>query len=431
MFVWLSLFACSNSGLLNSLEDADVQQRVDCVDVRDGVEGAFLFGEAETTADREACSTAIHAIGGPENATGIFSVDAWGEGAFTLEQRDWNGTVLSSHRGLLDGDAVELTLPFTGEHAVVLIPEEPDAGGTYSVSWTCETGCDANWSRYPFFMMHGMGTLADDGGLSFGAGLLNDAGYVAYEPRVDPFMGSAARTEQWRNYLDMWRTSGTWRNVHVIAHSMGGVDARRLTSAHDPKRQIATVTTLGTPHHGSPIADITLDVFEEYSWTEPTLEGIADALALFMTDSDNDQDLYQQLVDLSTDGMAAFNEEHPDRDDVWYRSWVGITCGWMDFSCRFTFGNETSSWQLWLFRPQFDEPNDGLVTVESAMWGDVQGVLAGDHFDISGLEDHDNGFEPEPFFLNEAERLTAWERGTYGPNEPQAYTIDEVFSFFE
>ncbi len=43
--------------------------------------------------------------------------------------------------------------------------------------------------------------------------------------------------------------------VHVIGHSMGGLDARQLLA--DPKwaGRILSLTTIGTPHHGSAIAD--------------------------------------------------------------------------------------------------------------------------------------------------------------------------------
>src|SRR5437868_3724757 len=48
--------------------------------------------------------------------------------------------------------------------------------------------------------------------------------------------------------------------VHIIAHSMGGLDsrtliARNLNGLSAPGR-IASLTTLSTPHRGSPVADL-------------------------------------------------------------------------------------------------------------------------------------------------------------------------------
>src|SRR5690348_17253469 len=48
--------------------------------------------------------------------------------------------------------------------------------------------------------------------------------------------------------------------VHIIAHSMGGLDSRTLIARNyhglsQPGR-IASLTTLSTPHRGSPVADL-------------------------------------------------------------------------------------------------------------------------------------------------------------------------------
>src|SRR5262249_51798438 len=43
--------------------------------------------------------------------------------------------------------------------------------------------------------------------------------------------------------------------VHIIAHSMGGLDARVLLSDPAWSGRILSLTTIGTPHLGSPLAD--------------------------------------------------------------------------------------------------------------------------------------------------------------------------------
>ena len=43
--------------------------------------------------------------------------------------------------------------------------------------------------------------------------------------------------------------------VHLIGHSMGGLDARRLLAEDGWKERILSVTTIGTPHLGSSLAD--------------------------------------------------------------------------------------------------------------------------------------------------------------------------------
>ncbi len=43
--------------------------------------------------------------------------------------------------------------------------------------------------------------------------------------------------------------------VHIIAHSMGGLDARHMIVNHDMADKIASLTTIGTPHLGTSFAD--------------------------------------------------------------------------------------------------------------------------------------------------------------------------------
>src|SRR5262245_41809375 len=43
--------------------------------------------------------------------------------------------------------------------------------------------------------------------------------------------------------------------VHIIAHSMGGLDARYFISKLGGADRVLSLTTVGTPHRGSPFAD--------------------------------------------------------------------------------------------------------------------------------------------------------------------------------
>ena len=43
--------------------------------------------------------------------------------------------------------------------------------------------------------------------------------------------------------------------VNLLAHSKGGLDARYLISTLGMEAQIASLTTISTPHHGSSVAD--------------------------------------------------------------------------------------------------------------------------------------------------------------------------------
>ena len=47
--------------------------------------------------------------------------------------------------------------------------------------------------------------------------------------------------------------------VHIIAHSMGGLDARHMIVDLGMADKVASLTTIGTPHRGTILADHLLD----------------------------------------------------------------------------------------------------------------------------------------------------------------------------
>jgi pimeloyl-ACP methyl ester carboxylesterase len=91
---------------------------------------------------------------------------------------------------------------------------------------------------------------------------LNSQGFDAWHTQVD-WAGSVAKrsTDLKREVESILRSTGAER-IHVIAHSMGGLDSRHMLfdSRNDGfYRKVASVTTISTPHRGSPVADFILD----------------------------------------------------------------------------------------------------------------------------------------------------------------------------
>ena len=197
---------------------------------------------------------------------------------------------------------------------------------------------------------------------------------------------------------------------HLIAHSMGGLDCRYLIASlarrgayeSEPqlaRKRIASLTTIGSPHRGSPIADMVLDVIDvpltfrsgaeelrgAWTWNKIS-QRIGAAVGVDVTGISN----------LSTESMVGFNERVRDVDGVCYQSYAGHR--------RFKM---LSPWYLparWI--RQFGErhehndpsnlcgpagvhcaggPNDGLVSVGSARWGRFKGVVPLDHLEQIGL----------------------------------------------
>ena len=89
--------------------------------------------------------------------------------------------------------------------------------------------------------------------------MLKSKGYHVYHSRVSWAAEVDRRAEDLRNsVLDIIEDSQT-EKVNIIAHSMGGLDARHMLFNDRDKgkihEHIASLTTISTPHEGSSFAD--------------------------------------------------------------------------------------------------------------------------------------------------------------------------------
>lgn len=86
---------------------------------------------------------------------------------------------------------------------------------------------------------------------------LQAGGHTAQFPPVPPIGTCESRARVLADAIQQAYPTGA---VHIIAHSMGGLDSRMLIARNlhglsDPGR-IASLTTLSTPHRGTPLADL-------------------------------------------------------------------------------------------------------------------------------------------------------------------------------
>jgi triacylglycerol lipase len=83
---------------------------------------------------------------------------------------------------------------------------------------------------------------------------LERRGLTVIAPQVNPFGSVAQRGDQLGAVLLRQVPAST--KAHVVAHSMGGLDARHaLTRVAGVANCVATLVTIGTPHRGSRVAD--------------------------------------------------------------------------------------------------------------------------------------------------------------------------------
>jgi triacylglycerol lipase len=83
-------------------------------------------------------------------------------------------------------------------------------------------------------------------------GWLRSAGNRVLVTKVPPIAGIEARARRLGAQI---AAAFPDEPVHLIGHSMGGLDARMLLSDPDWSHRVLSLTTIGTPHLGSSIAD--------------------------------------------------------------------------------------------------------------------------------------------------------------------------------
>lgn len=81
-------------------------------------------------------------------------------------------------------------------------------------------------------------------------------GFKVFHPNQD-FAGSVdLRAEQLRDRVKEVMESEGVSKVHIIAHSMGGLDARHMIVDKGMAEHVASLTTIGTPHLGTSFAGL-------------------------------------------------------------------------------------------------------------------------------------------------------------------------------
>lgn len=143
--------------------------------------------------------------------------------------------------------------------------------------------------------------------------------------------------------------------IHIVAHSMGGLDARFLLSYNleGLSARVATLSTISTPHRGSPLADLLVGP-TPIGTQRLVYEIVKDAMAHLGYEVGG-------FASLTTRSAIAFNQECPDVPGIKYFAYAG--CGPRSYALR------AGSWLLEKAASTGNErENDGLVSVASAQW---------------------------------------------------------------
>jgi triacylglycerol lipase len=149
--------------------------------------------------------------------------------------------------------------------------------------------------------------------------------------------------------------------IDLIAHSLGGLDARYALTHLGLASRVRSLVTVGTPHRGTPLADLALK--GPLVWARRIVRALGVPL--------------EALEWLGTDALAEFNAQVVDVPGVRYACVVG------------GMRNRDSVVPLALipahaYLRRVAGPNDGLVPITSQYWGETLAEIEADHFSQIG-----------------------------------------------
>lgn len=145
--------------------------------------------------------------------------------------------------------------------------------------------------------------------------------------------------------------------IDVIAHSLGGLDARYALAHLGLASRVRALVTVGTPHRGTPLADL--------AETGPLAVARRGLAAVGMP--------LHALDWLSTSALAKFNLEVTDAPGVRYTCVVG---GIRDDRTPVAIALQPAHAYL----RRVAGANDGLVPMASQYWGETLAEIEADHF---------------------------------------------------
>lgn len=257
---------------------------------------------------------------------------------------------------------------------------------------------------YPIILAHGMAGFERIGPVNYFfnvAADLRSRGETVVEAHVPPFESSAVRASYLARYVDDTLSQSGACKVNIIAHSQGGLDGRYLISSLGYGNRVGGLITVSTPHRGSPVADAALGLLPGFTYS--TINAILGAL-WSVTVPPDDPSLRASLVQLSRANMTQrFNPQNPNDSRVKYYSVAGRSAARVASSecAGSVWGNslriDLLDPLMAVTEPVFAvtgaipliaDPNDGLVTVESARWGRFLGCVPADHLDEVGQLAH-------------------------------------------
>lgn len=219
--------------------------------------------------------------------------------------------------------------------------------------------------KYPVLLVHGMG-FRDSKIICYWGRIpkaLEKIGCKVYFGYQDSNADIQTNGRHLADRIDEILKESGAEKLNIIAHSKGGLDCRYAISSLGMGEKIASLTTISTPHHGSKSIDLLM------KFPAPIIQfGSFFADCWFRIIGDKKPNTYNTLCSFTTKFAEDFNLHNPDYNGVIYQSYA------------FLMKRPYSDIFMWfpnIVIGIIEGENDGLLTPDSAKWGNFKGVFSG------------------------------------------------------
>lgn len=147
---------------------------------------------------------------------------------------------------------------------------------------------------------------------------IESEGGTVYTAKVNSFDSSVMRGEELIAQMEDIIASTPWwkkkiTKFNLMGHSQGGLTGRYVMAVRPDL--VASLTTLSSPHTGSPVADLMTDTFPPDTVQGEMFEAFANAVGdmvnLMSDNKKSKADIQAMLSEFNAEGAAAFNATYP------------------------------------------------------------------------------------------------------------------------
>lgn len=230
-------------------------------------------------------------------------------------------------------------------------------------------------TKYPIILAHGI-VLKDIAFFkAFGRieKTLGRAGYRVYTAKTDGFGLIETNAAQLKTYIDGVLEREHADKVNIIAHSKGGLDAKYMIEELGMEDKVASLTTLCTPHRGSPVA----------SWLLRLPKLIRGFIAFWINLC------YKIFGDKKPNALGVCRQlgETPATETATLEFSDKVYCQSYSTTLEKSRDDFVMGIPLMLSRHMEKLPSDGLVSVESARFGEYKGSCTDESVSHSEIVD--------------------------------------------